>query len=319
MTFRKQCAAAVMMIRPVKFGYNEQTATSNVFQQNDVTHPSEIQAKALKEFNAFTSVLRNHDIEVVIFEDNLDPHTPDSIFPNNWVSFHDDGSIILYPMMARNRREERRRDIFDSLSRYFHFRITKVVDFSFYENENKYLEGTGSIVFDYMHQVAYANLSPRTEITILNDLAKILDYQIVPFKAVDKNGQDIYHTNVLMCIGDRFAVICEEAIPSESERKKVRERLESTEHEIIPINYDQLYAFAGNMIQVRNHSDEKFIVLSQTAYNHLSSKQRNLLAAYGHLLPIDISTIEKYGGGSVRCMIASIHLPKSKSKVSIKK
>ena len=310
MTYRKQCAPAVMMIRPVQFGYNEQTATSNVFQQKDVTNPSEIQRKALQEFNEFTNVLRDHDIEVVIFEDNLEPHTPDSIFPNNWISFHDDGTIILYPMMARNRREERRRDIFDSLSRYFHFRITKVIDFSFYENEDKFLEGTGSIVFDYMHKIAYANISPRTEITILNDLAKILDYQIVPFKAVDKNGQDIYHTNVLMCIGDEFAVVCEEAIPSKAEREKVRERLESTGHQVIPINYEQLYTFAGNMIQVRNHSDEKFIILSKNAWDHLKTEQLEKLATYGKLLPINISTIEKYGGGSVRCMIASIHLPK---------
>ena len=306
----RQTANAVMMIRPVKFGYNEETAVSNAFQQKDVTDEKAIQAAAVKEFDEFVALLRQHQIKVITFEDTPDPHTPDSIFPNNWLSTHEDGTVILYPMMATSRRLERRTDIIDSLQNIYHFQINQQLDYSHFENEGRYLEGTGSIVFDYTHNMAYANISDRTEEAILQEVCQVLDYDMVAFRAVDKKGKDIYHTNVVMCIGEAFATICLQAIPEDEQREMVKNRLLSAGHEIVDISYDQLYAFAGNMIQVRNMREQKYIILSKTAYDSLNKKQLKVLQDNGTLLPVSIPTIEKYGGGSVRCMVAALHLPK---------
>ncbi len=306
----RQTANAIMMIRPVKFGFNEETAISNVFQQKDKTDEVDIQSAAIKEFDEFVSLLRKQNIEVVTFEDTPVPHTPDSIFPNNWISTHQDGTVILYPMMAPSRRMERRADIIDSLENIYHFKVNRQLDYSHFENEGKYLEGTGSIVFDYANKIAYANISDRTEAAILQEVCLELDYEMVAFRAVDKKGKDIYHTNVVMCIGEAFATICLQAIPDDDQRQMVKNKLLLTNHEIVDINYDQLYAFAGNMIQVRNMQEQNFIILSQTAFDTLDEKQKKILRKNGTLLPVSIPTIEKYGGGSVRCMVAALHLPK---------
>lgn len=306
----RQTANAVMMIRPVKFGYNQETAMSNAFQQKDIEDTLKVQEKALTEFDKFVKLLRKHEIEVVTFDDTIEPHTPDSIFPNNWISTHEDGTIILYPMMASNRRLERRADIIDSLQNLYHFEVTRMLDYSTYENEGKYLEGTGSIVFDYANHTAYANVSDRTEQSILEEVCKTLDYEMMAFRAVDKNEKDIYHTNVVMCVGEAFATICLQAIPDDQQRQMVKSKLLADGHEIIDLTYDQLYAFGGNMMQVRNAHDERFIILSKTAYDQLDKNQLKTLEDSGNLLPVNIPTIEKYGGGSVRCMVAAIFLPK---------
>ncbi len=307
---RRQTANTVMMIKPVKFGYNEETAISNAFQQKEALNPEKIQSLAAQEFDDFVAFLRKQQIEVLVFEDIPDSHSPDAIFTNNWISTHDDGTVILYPMMAANRRLERRNDIIDSLQNVYHFDVNKIVDYSSHEQHGRYLEGTGSVVFDYANGIAYANISDRTERSILKELCELLHFEMMDFRAIDKQGKDIYHTNVVMCIGEAFATICLQAIPEETERQRVKDKLLSSGHEIIDINYDQLYAFAGNMIQVRNDNDEKYIILSKAAYRQLSSEQLDVLASNGTLLPVAIPTIEKVGGGSVRCMVAAIHLPK---------
>jgi hypothetical protein len=293
----------VLMVRPIHFGFNEQTAKSNSFQQLTTLVTAEsIQLKALEEFEFFSSTLIASGIDVQIFEDTELPNTPDSIFPNNWISFHENRELVLYPMLAENRRSERREDIISS----FRKKDTTVIDLSEFESKNIYLEGTGSIVFDYKYKVAYANISPRTNKMLFEKLCKQLGFQSVAFKAVDSAGADIYHTNVLMCIGNDFSVLCEACIKDPNELNKVKVSLKDSNHEIISISYDQLNSFAGNMYQLNNHKGESFIILSEQAFKSLHADQIKKLEHYGKLLPFPLYTIEKYGGGSARCMIAEI-------------
>lgn len=293
----------VLMIRPVQFGFNEQTASSNAFQLNsDDLTASEIQNKALSEFDAFVTLLKTKGIEVIVFEDKKSPVTPDSIFPNNWISFHENNKIVLYPMLAKNRRLERRSDIID----FFKKENSNLIDLTNQEKQNHFLEGTGSIVFDYVNQIAYANYSPRTDKKLLEELCKKLNYKVITFKAVDETGKDIYHTNVLMCIGKGLAVLCSECIPNKEELKHVIKSLENTGHEIIEITYQQMNSFAGNMYQLFNNEGKSFIVLSEQAYNSLNKKQLIKLEQFGELLHTPLYTIEKNGGGSARCMIADV-------------
>ena len=293
----------VLMVRPIHFGFNEQTAGSNSFQQltKSVTAES-IQLKAIEEFEFFSSTLIASGIDVQIFEDTEVPHTPDSIFPNNWISFHENKELVLYPMLAENRRLERREDIISS----FRKKDTTVIDLSEFESKNIYLEGTGSIVFDYQYKVAYANISPRTDKMLFEQLCKQLGFRSSTFKAVDSAGADIYHTNVLMCIGNGFSVLCEECIKDPNELKKVKDSLKDSNHEIISISYDQMNSFAGNMYQLNNYKGESFIILSEQAFKSLHAEQIKKLEHYGKLLHFPLYTIEKYGGGSARCMIAEI-------------
>lgn len=291
------------MIRPVKFGFNQQTAESNSFQQNaDIDNSESIQSKALAEFDAFSSLLISYGIDVVIFDDTASPHTPDSIFPNNWISFHENDELVLYPMLAQNRRSERRDDIISKFKK----NGTTVIDLTKFESKNLFLEGTGSIVFDYNHKVAYANSSPRTDKMLFEQLCKQLSFERILFKAVDSNGNDIYHTNVLMCIGSGFAVLCEDCIPDKNDLEKVIDSLKNTDHEIISISIEQMNAFAGNMYQVNNSKGESFIVMSEQAFKSIDQSQIKRLEQYGTLLYSPLYTIEKYGGGSARCMIAEI-------------
>ncbi|OFY85589.1 MAG: amidinotransferase [Bacteroidetes bacterium RIFCSPLOWO2_12_FULL_35_15] len=293
----------VLMIRPVQFGFNEQTATSNSFQVNsDDLNSNQIQAKALNEFNVFVDLLRTKGIEVIVFEDTKQPTTPDSVFPNNWISFHENNTMVLYPMLAKNRRLERRNDIID----FFMSENSKIIDLTNQEKRNFFLEGTGSIVFDYVNQIAYANCSPRTDKKLLRLLCEKLNYKAITFKAIDENGKDIYHTNVLMCIGKDFAILCPESIPNKKELKQVLQSLENTGHEIIKITYQQMNSFAGNMYQLFNNSGKSCIVLSEQAYNSLNKEQIKKLEQYGELLHTPLYTIEKNGGGSARCMIADV-------------
>lgn len=306
---RSQAAAAVFMIRPASFGYNEQTAGSNSFQE-DVKTENDVAKAALSEFDNFIKKLDEEQIETIVLEDSPEPRKPDAVFPNNWISFHEDGSIAFYPMMAANRRIERRYDVIPLL-RDKGFVINRTLDFTHWEKEGRFLESTGSIVFDYVNRIGYANLSPRTDEFLLREAATHLNVDYELFRAVDRMGKDIYHTNVLLSIGDEFAVICDEAIKNTAQRKKIINRLKTTGHEIIPITYSQLYAFAANILQVVNRRGEKIILLSHTAYRSLNYRQISALEKYSRLLPVDIPTIENHGGGSVRCMIANIRLPKA--------
>ncbi len=290
----------VLMIRPVLFGYNEQTAASNSFQNSKLNeNETYIQGQALIEFNTFSEKLRFEGIDVIEFEDTEKPHTPDSIFPNNWISFHEDNLIVLYPMLAENRRLERRNETID----FFKNEKTQVIDFSSFEKENKFLEGTGSIVFDYTNKVAYANVSPRTDKKLLQQLCEKLNYQCVVFAAVDNEGKDIYHTNVLMCVGATFAVICTECI---KDSKNVIQSLKKSNKELIEITCAQMNSFAGNMYQLFNDKNESIIVMSEQAFKSLNEIQINEIQKHGKILHSPLYTIEKYGGGSARCMIADI-------------
>jgi len=294
------------MIRPVNFGFNEETAGSNAFQKRN-SDTSQIKQKARDEFDKFVNTLCTNGVDVVVIEDTPEPYTPDSIFPNNWVSFHGDGSVFLYPMQAENRRLERREDIINRLED--RFQVKHIIDLSRFENENKFLEGTGSMVLDRENKIAYACISPRTDREVLDLFCKQTDYKEVSFQAFDEYHQAIYHTNVLMCIGSKFAVVCLDSLTDEDEKNAVTTILKLTHKEIITISFEQMNNFAGNMLEVKNNAGENLIVMSQSAFEALNESQKNNLTKYGRLVYSDIKTIEDNGGGSARCMMAEVHLP----------
>jgi hypothetical protein len=311
MTAESQLASSVLMIRPTRFQSNPQTADSNAFQTEPDASPAEQQRAALPEFEGLVAALRDAGIDVVVFDDTPEPHTPDSVFPNNWVSFHADGTVVIYPMEAENRRGERRMDIIDGLGTELGFQVRQVVDLSHHEANGHFLEGTGSMVLDRVNRIAYACLSSRTHLDVLGDFAQRMDYDVVAFEAVDQDGVPIYHTNVLMNVGERLAVICDGAISRDDQRTAVLERLESTGHEIISLSFDQLLAFAGNMLELRAADGVPVIAMSRRAWNSLSEDQRAVFEANGRIVAAAIDDIEDSAGGSVRCMLAEIHLPKS--------
>ena len=303
-----QPANRILLIRPQNFGYNAETAASNKFQiKADSSEDVHVKHLALAEFDRFAEILRSKGVKVFIFEDTGQPANPDAVFPNNWVSFHADGTVILYPMCAESRRSERRRDILESLGR--EFLVDKIHDLSHFEKENRFLEGTGSIVFDHVSNTAYACLSPRTDETLFTDTARTLGFVPIRFRAVDANGHAIYHTNVMMCIGVGFAVICLESIENGGEAEAVSRSLQESGLEIIEIDFEQMNSFAGNMLAVTDANGKIVTVLSQSALDALRPEQISSLEKYGELLPIAIPTIERIGGGSVRCMMAEIFLP----------
>lgn len=293
------------MIRPVDFKYNEQTAANNKFQVASETQ--DVQAQALKEFDGFVELLRQNEVDVTVVDDSLQPETPDSIFPNNWVSFHEDGSVYLYPMFSENRRLERRKEILEDLKK--RFEVNHISDLSFYEMQHAFLEGTGSMVLDRTHKIAYACLSVRTDEEVLNNFCMLTGYESVVFQAVDSDNFPIYHTNVMMCIGDRFAVICLDSIRNAEERLQVGISLKGSGKEIIEISLAQMNKFAGNMLQVSNTSGESLLVMSEQAYLSLDPEQVKALEQYSRIIYAPLYTIEKNGGGSARCMLAEIHLP----------
>jgi hypothetical protein len=305
-----QLASTVLMIRPARFESNPQTAVSNRFQEAPSATPGEQQASASLEFDELVMALRDAGIEVIVFDDTVEPHTPDSVFPNNWISMHADGRVVLYPMEAPNRRTERRLDIVESLHTAYRRQVVDVVDLTGHEREGHYLEGTGSMVLDRIHHVAYACLSSRTHLAPLGDFAQRMGYEVIAFDAVDRDGVPVYHTNVLMSVGEEVAVICEAAIPRDDQRGAVLARLGETGHAIVSIDYDQLEAFAGNLLELRNRDGERVIAMSRRAFESLGDEQRQTLAAGRRIVSVAIDTIESSAGGSVRCMLAEVHLPK---------
>lgn len=308
-----QTTNTVLMIEPVAFGYNAQTAENNYFQVEQ--KGADTQSKALVEFNNFVEKLRNKGINVIAVKDTLEPHTPDSIFPNNWVSFHKDGKVVLYPMFAPNRRAERRMDILEIIKSKG-FEITEIDDFTASENENKFLEGTGSMIFDHDNKIAYGSVSLRMDEELFKEFCAKYGFTPVVFHSYQNAGDrrlPIYHTNVMMCVADKFVVICLDCIDDELEREKVQEIIKSSGKEIIEISEDQLQQFAGNMLQVNNSEGKKFLVMSQTAYQSLTPEQINSIEKYCEIIYSDLNTIEINGGGSARCMLAEVFLPKSSS------
>jgi hypothetical protein len=298
------------MIRPVRFESNPLTAASNRFQGRSELSPEQQQDDAQREFDALVGALRDKGIVVIVVDDTPEPHTPDSIFPNNWVSFHADGRVVLYPMEAPNRRTERRMDIVRILDEELDLMVREIVDLSHHEQAGHYLEGTGSMVLDRANHIAYACLSSRTQLDPLGDFAQRMEYEVVAFDAVDRDGVPIYHTNVLMNVGESLAVICDAAIIRDDQRQAVMQRLRDSGHAVMCLDYDQLEAFAGNMLELRSGDDTRLIALSKQAFDSLDKGQRDLLQQNGDVLSVPIANIEASAGGSVRCMLAEIHLPK---------
>lgn len=300
-----QTTNRILMIRPVDFKFNAQTAGNNKFQQESTE--TGVQQQALAEFDGFVKVLRNNGVEVMVIDDTLLPPTPDSIFPNNWVSFHDNGEVILYPMFSENRRAERRTEIIDRV--HEEFMITRTLDLTNHEMDNIFLEGTGSLVLDRVNRIAYACLSLRTDEKVLAAFCSKAGYTSIAFNAVDATGFPIYHTNVMMCIGDAFAVVCFDSIPDPDEKERLKESFKLTHKEVIEISFDQMNQFAGNMLQVNGKDGESLLVMSEQAYLSLNQVQISALEKYCRVVYAPLYTIEKNGGGSARCMLAEIHLP----------
>lgn len=298
-----QTASTLLMIRPVGFQYNDETATTNAFQHSESRRP-DAQERALREFNALVKLLRDHGIQVLTVDDTIEPHTPDSIFPNNWISTHEEGLVVVYPMHAVNRRLERRADILQTLAE--RFVMYDILDFTGSEKEQQFLEGTGSMVLDRDIHMCYACISPRTHKVLLQQFCNKLGYELMAFEALDEKHQPIYHTNVMLCLGEKFMVVCLDCIPDAEQQHRI---VQSTSKEIIPISIDQMNHFAGNMLEVHNTSGEKFIVMSSAAYEALLPEQITRLEKYGRIIHSPIPTIESHGGGSVRCMLAEVFLP----------
>lgn len=307
-----QISDQLLMVRPASFGFNAETAGNNAFQNNLNQASADVQKRALEAFDQYVQKLRDHQIDVLVIEDTENPPKPDAIFPNNWFCTLPGGKVIVFPMYAHNRREEKRDEILQELAS--HYKVTDVEDWSEYEAENFFLEGTGSMIFDHENKTVYACLSARTHKPLLETFARAHGYRPIYFEASDEQGTPIYHTNVMMHIGTTYAVICLEAIKNKAERIRVAQELQDSGHEVISISLDQVHQFAGNMIQVMSTKGKPYTLMSQSALNSLSEQQREILSIHSQPLPIDISVIETVGGGSVRCMVAEIFLEKLNKK-----
>jgi hypothetical protein len=307
-----QTTNSILMIRPVAFRMNEQTAVNNYYQKVlDNLLPATVNAKAQEEFDAFVNKLRAVGVNIIVVDDTVSPDTPDSIFPNNWISFHETGDVVLYPMFAENRRAERREDILDILEDHG-FVINEIMDYTSAEEDGFYLEGTGSIVLDRENGKAYCALSPRADEELFIEFCEDFEYSPVIFEAFQTvNGERklIYHTNVMMCIGDTFAVICADCIDDKKERKMVLDSLKGDGKEIILITEAQVNNFAGNMLEVLGADDRRYLVMSNSAYQSLTKKQIAQLEEHLTILSSSLDTIEACGGGSARCMMAEVFLP----------
>jgi hypothetical protein len=308
-----QITNTLLMVRPVQFRMNEQTAVNNFFQEDLDLRNSEINRKAQEEFDAFVEVLRGAGVEVIVVEDRLETDTPDSIFPNNWVSFHEDGTVVLYPMYAENRRKERREDILDLLEEKG-FVIRHVMDYTAAEREGVFLEGTGSILMDRIHQKAYCALSDRADEGLFIEFCE--DFEVPPviftaYQSVDGKRLPIYHTNVMMCIAETFAVICLDSIDDRKERKNVLDHLRADGREVIEISEAQMHSFAGNMLQVLGRAGERLLVMSAAAHASLTPGQVSRIEKTSRIVSSPLDTIEACGGGSARCMMAEVFLPRA--------
>jgi hypothetical protein len=305
-----QTSDTILMVRPACFQFNLQTAESNAFQKHlEGVSAAEIQQKAQAEFDAFVAKLREKGVTVIVIDDTAEPVKPDAVFPNNWISFHENGVAYLYPMFTPNRRLERRKEVIDEVRKNFYVR--EVRDISGYEEEDKILEGTGSIVFDHQFKIAYACTSPRTDKKLFEKYCQQIGYKPISFLSLDENEQEIYHTNVVMCVGEGFSVICLNSIISGYDRRHVMRMLQKN-GDIVAITHEQMAQFAGNMLQVHNAEGKKYLVMSQTAYNALTNSQIEQLSKHTEILPVSIPTIETLGGGSARCMMAEVFCERKK-------
>ena len=310
-----QITNTILMVRPVNFRMNEQTAVNNFFQEDLDLRSSEINRKAQAEFDAFVDKLRQAGVEVIVVDDRPETDTPDSIFPNNWVSFHENGRVVVYPMFAENRRKERREDIFDILEEHG-FEIREVMDYTAAEQDGIFLEGTGSILKDRVHQKAYCALSDRADEGLFIEFCE--DFQAAPViftanQSVDGKRLPIYHTNVMMCMAEDFAVICLDAIDDKQERRQVVDHLRKDGKEIIEISEAQMHSFAGNMLQVLGRDGERLMVMSQSARDSLNPEQIARIEKTSRIISSPLDTIEACGGGSARCMMAEVFLPRRAS------
>jgi hypothetical protein len=298
----------VLMIRPARFGANPETAATNAYQRESLREAGATQRDAVRELEAFTAALRAAGVDVVVLDDTPEPHTPDALFPNNWVSFHADGTVVLYPLLAPSRRAEIRRDLLERLRDEHGLAWRRIVDLTDLTRDGAFLEGTGSMVLDRAQRVAYACLSPRTTERGLDAFAERMGYAIERFRAED-GGLAIYHTNVLMSIGPAFAVIALECIPDAAERERVRARLKATGHDVLALTRAQMRSFAGNLLALRSRAGEPLIALSDAAWASLDDPQRAALERHGKIVRAPLPTIETYGGGSARCMLAELFAP----------
>jgi hypothetical protein len=297
----------LLMVRPSHFGFNEETASNNAFQVNDHTiSPKQIATLAVKEFDDFVCVLRENGLTITVVEDDISIKTTDSIFPNNWFSTHSDGTLVTYPMFSKNRRLERREDIIERLKEIYH--LFHRIHFESAENVGQYLEGTGSLILDRANKIAYACRSIRTNDKLLVEWADKMGYRLGVFNAKDKSGMDIYHTNVMMALSENFVIWGGEALPDINEKVAIEKLFFETGKEIIPISMNQIAKFAGNMLAVKNEMGERLLIMSQTAFESLSLSQITRIESFSKIVKGNIPIIEKYGGGSVRCMLAEIFL-----------
>jgi hypothetical protein len=301
-----QTTPYLLMIRPINFSFNAETAVNNAFQVQGQSNNA--QEKAQKEFDDFVAILRKNKVDVTVIQDTPEPYTPDSIFPNNWISFHQGNEICLYPMFAQNRRKERKPHVIEELKKKFIF--GKTTDFSHYEDQNMFLEGTGSMVLDRENNIAYACISPRTTPEVFTDWCKTMSFKEIAFFALDNNNQEIYHANVMMCVADKYVIICLDSIKNPTEREFITKTIKNSGKEIINISIDQMNHFAGNMLQVSNLDGEKFLVMSSAAYHSLNPEQISAIETYNKIIHSPLDTIETNGGGSARCMMAEIFLDK---------
>ena len=308
----KQYTSTILMVEPTAFYYNPETAVNNYFQTETTASQEEIQQQALQEFTTMVTALRTKGVNVITIKDTPKPHTPDSIFPNNWISFHEDGTVVLYPMFAKNRRDERREEDVLALLEEKGFFIQDIIDFSSAEEDEVYLEGTGSVILDREYELAYACISQRTDEELFIEFCEELEYTPVIFHAnqtVNGERKPIYHTNVMMCIADKYAIICLDSIDDKKEKKAICDYIKESNKEIIAITEAQMHQFAGNMLQVGGLG-QSYLVMSQTAYDSLTEDQIKKIENYNPILPVKIDFIEKLGGGSARCMMAEVFLPK---------
>lgn len=301
-----QTTNTVLMIRPARFAFNPDTAANNRFQQAP-SDPQAASEKALEEFDGYVDTLRQHGVDVLVVQDTPEPHTPDSIFPNNWWSSHADGSLVLYPMEGENRRLERSKGVLGVLRE--RFAIQRTIDLSPLEQQNLFLEGTGSMVLDREHRISYACHSGRTHEHALRQFAERLDYRLCLFHAVDRHQAPIYHSNVMMNVGRQLAVACLNALPHHDERRALEHSLRDTGKQVLALNFDQLENFAGNMLEVHDKQGQPLLVMSRSAWNSLNSEQRRQAERHSHPVVVNIDHIERIGGGSARCMLAEVHLP----------
>jgi hypothetical protein len=308
---RQQCAGAVLMIRPAAFDYNPETAVTNKMQRPDTATNAADRARS--EFDGVVRALQSEGITVCAIADSAEPPKPDAVFPNNWVSFHEDGTVVLYPMQAATRRRERRREIIDAVVSELGFKVSRLLDLTHHEAEGRFLEGTGSLILDHVERVAYASLSPRTHPKVIEEWSREMGYETCVFEAFDRAGVPLYHTNVLMCVGARFAVIGTEAVAA-ADRGRLLEGLRASGREVIEIGQDEIAGFAGNMLELATWDealgDSRVLVMSEAARQSLSTDHfRRLSGCTDAVLAVPVPTIEKLGGGSVRCMIAEVFLP----------